>query len=188
MYTDALGFVIGAVLAKPLHPESLSIEEPHAISDDVAIVYSSKNLNERELKWSTTEKEALAIIHAVTVFRTYLYGRPFMVLTDHRPLEWLMSKAEPSGRLERWAIKLQEYDIKIGYRAGKSNQNADCLSRTPTKTIARIFPIGTSSRSTPWRKEIIISRILLTMRMAPIINFKRKMVDYLYRSNIEMKF
>ena len=42
-----------------------------------------------------------------------------------------MGKAEPAGRLQRWALKIQEYDMKIGYRPGKSHQNADCLSRIP---------------------------------------------------------
>jgi hypothetical protein len=42
-----------------------------------------------------------------------------------------MSKPEPAGRLQRWALKMQEYDMKIGYRPGKSHQNADCLSRIP---------------------------------------------------------
>jgi hypothetical protein len=60
-----------------------------------------------------------------------LYGRSFTVFTDHRPLEWLMSKPEPAGRLQRWALKIQEYDMKKGYRPGKSHQNADCLSRIP---------------------------------------------------------
>jgi hypothetical protein len=42
-----------------------------------------------------------------------------------------MSKPEPAGRLQRWALKIQEFDMKIGYRPGKSHQNADCLSLIP---------------------------------------------------------
>ena len=69
-----------------------------------------------------------------------MYGRQFTVITDHRPLEWLMSKSEPAGRLARWALKIQEYNIKIGYRSGKTHQNADCLSRIPQPLIATITP------------------------------------------------
>ena len=51
-----------------------------------------------------------------------------------------MSKTEPAGRLARWALKIQEYDIEIGYRSGKLNQNADCLSRVPNPIIATVIP------------------------------------------------
>ena len=132
IHTDASGYGIGAVLAQ-MQRSPLTNQET-----EVVIAYSSKHLTDREVKWSTTEKEALAIIHAIDVFKPYLYGRKFTVFTDHKPLEWLMSKAEPSGRLARWALKIQEYDIEIGYRTGKSNQNADSLSRIPLLSIATL--------------------------------------------------
>ena len=142
VYTDASGYGIGAVLAQMQRPpqsaDSQSDSSDQNNEEEVVIAYTSKHLNDREVKWSVTEKEAYAIIHAVDVFKPYLYGRRFTVITDHRPLEWLMSKTEPSGRLARWALKLQEFDIAIGYRPGKSNQNADCLSRAPLPVIAVI--------------------------------------------------
>ena len=73
---------------------------------EVVIAYSSKHFNDREMKRSTTEKECYAIIEAVDIYKPYLYDRKFTVITDHRPLEWLMSKREPSGRLARWALKI----------------------------------------------------------------------------------
>ena len=137
IYTDASGYGIGAVLAQmqtpalPDQSETDDVDPAESEDREVVIAYTSKHLNEREAKWSTTEKECFAIVHAIEVFRPYLYGRSFTVFTDHRPLEWLMSKPEPAGRLQRWALKIQEYDMKIGYRPGKSPQNADCLSRIP---------------------------------------------------------
>ena len=137
IYTDASGYGIGAALAQMQTPAlTESSETDDTVSAEtgdreVVIAYTSKHLNEREAKWSTTEKECFAIIHAIDVFRPYLYGRAFTVFTDHRPLEWLMSKPEPAGRLQRWALKIQEYNMKIGYRPGRSHQNADCLSRIP---------------------------------------------------------
>ena len=117
--------------ALPDQPETNEADSAETGDLEVVIPYTSKHLNEREAKWSTTEKECFAIVHAIEGFRPYLYGRSFTVFTDHRPLEWLMSKPEPAGRLQRWALKIQEYDMKIGYRTGKSHQNADCLSRIP---------------------------------------------------------
>ncbi|KAI9558425.1 hypothetical protein GHT06_015208 [Daphnia sinensis] len=145
---------IGAVLAQIQTPpqsadfaESDEQELRESDGVEVVIAYTSKHLNDREAKWSTTEKEAYAIIHAIEVFRTYLYGRRFTVYTDHRPLEWLMSKTEPAGRLARWALKIQEFDIVIGYRPGKSHQNADTLSRTPIVPIAKIETRSTNAKT-----------------------------------------
>ena len=149
IHTDASGYGIGAVLAQMQSPPRSA--DPVGSDDlEVVIAYSSKHLDDRQAKWSTTEKEAYAIIHAIEVFKPYLYGRKFTVYTDHKPLEWLMSKVEPAGRLARWALKIQEYDIVIGYRAGKVNQNADSLSRVP------VPPVAVATLKTPenaWRNE-----------------------------------
>ncbi|KAI9565086.1 putative integrase core domain protein [Daphnia sinensis] len=58
-----------------------------------------------------------------------------------------MSKTEPAGRLARWALKIQEFDIVIGYRPGKSHQNADTLSRTPIVPVAKIETRSTNAKT-----------------------------------------
>ena len=98
---------------------------------EVVIAYASRHLSDVEKNWSTIEKEAYAIVHAVKQFYPYLYGRKFQVLSDHKPLRELLRKNLNSTKLARWALCLQDYDIDIDYRAGKANQNADCLSRIP---------------------------------------------------------
>ena len=103
---------------------------------EVVIAYSSKHLNEQQKKYSVTELECYAILHAITVFRPYLYAREFLVKSDHRPLEWLMAKAQPAGRLARWALRMQEFQFKIVYQPGKTNQRADCLSRIPIRAVS----------------------------------------------------
>jgi transposase InsO family protein len=127
IHCDASKWGVGSVLAQIRQIENNGkIEEA-----EVVIAYTSKHLSERESKWSTTEKEAYAIIHAVRMFYPYLYGRPFKVYTDHKPLEWLMNVQDPTGKLARWWLELQKFQIEIAYRPGKKNQNADCLSRIP---------------------------------------------------------
>ena len=146
VYTDASSWGAGAVLSQkqdPDHPER-----------EVVIAYASKHLTEREAKWSTVEKEALAIVHAVTVFYPYLWGRKFTVVTDHNPLKWLMKMAKPNGRIMRWSLLLQEFDMEIQYRPGSKHGNADGLSRIP------LPPEGTPSASTEENPYIQISFIV----------------------------
>ena len=81
-------------------------------------------------------KGSVSIIHAVKTFYHHLYGTNFTIVTDHRPLEYLMSKKDPTGRLARWALFLQQFNITIRYRPGKTHQNADCLSRIPVNLVA----------------------------------------------------
>lgn len=62
------------------------------------------------------------------------------MITDHKPLTWLHKTKDPTSRLARWKIKLAEYDYEIAYKAGKTNVNADALSRNPTNQICMIQP------------------------------------------------
>lgn len=84
-----------------------------------------------ETRYSTIEKELLAILFGVENFRPYLYGHKFTLVTDHRPLVWLHNVKNPGSRLVRWSLRLKEYDYTIMYKPGRINANADALSRNP---------------------------------------------------------
>lgn len=93
------------------------------------ISYASKSLSDVEKRYAQTEKEALALVWATERFHFYLYGRPFELITDHKPLETIFGpKSKPCLRIERWVLRLQAYKAKVIYRPGKSNI-ADPLSR-----------------------------------------------------------
>lgn len=70
----------------------------------------------------------------IGIFRQCLLGHKFTVITDHNPLRWLMGIKNPSGRLARWALAIQEYDVEIQYKPGKKHGNADWLSRSENET------------------------------------------------------
>ena len=97
----------------------------------------SKTLSQTQRKYSQIHKEALAIIFALTKFHHFLYGKKFIVVTDHKPLVSLFSpnKATPAlaaNRLARWALTLSQYDYLIEYRQSTKHGNADALSRLPS--------------------------------------------------------
>ena len=92
------------------------------------IAYASKKLTDAESRWSVREIEAYAIVWGITHFHLYTSQAHFDVETDHQSLKWLFSWDKP-GRLNRWALRLQEYDFDILYRKGSANGNADALSR-----------------------------------------------------------
>jgi hypothetical protein len=93
------------------------------------VAYCSRQLNSAETKYSITELELLAVIFAVKQFRCYLYGRQFIVYTDHRALRWLLNLQDPSSRLTRWAVKLSEYGFIVEHRSNPKMRHADALSR-----------------------------------------------------------
>ena len=117
--TDASGYAIGAVLTQ----DQGNGEQP--------IAYESRKLTPAEQKYPTHEQELLAIIHAIKVWRPYLEGQHFKVITDHASLEYIRSQKNLSHRQARWLDTLQAHDFEVQYRPGKTNVVADALSRPP---------------------------------------------------------
>jgi transposase InsO family protein len=83
-----------------------------------------------ETRYSQIEKKAQAIVHGYERFRYYLVGGPpFLLITDHKPLEYIMNKpSKKNARLDHWLLRLQEFDFKLVYQPGKQNF-ADALSQ-----------------------------------------------------------
>ena len=98
------------------------------------IAFASKSLTDTEKRYANIEREMLAIVFAVLRFSIYLLGRPFIVESDHRPLEMIQLKnlALAPKRLQGMLIKIQRYDMTIKYRPGREMLLADGLSRCPS--------------------------------------------------------
>lgn len=95
------------------------------------IMFYSRVLTAAERNYTITELELLAIVACCSKFRPYILGFPTTVLTDHRALTFLKSCKLTSGRLVRWQLYLQEFDLDVQYIKASQNVAADTLSRFP---------------------------------------------------------
>lgn len=99
-----------------------------------AVCHASRTMTQAEKGYSQGEKEALALIFAVTKFHRMLFGRQFMLQTDHKPLVSIFGSKKgipvhTANRLQRWALTMLLYDFKIEFKSTDSFGYADVLSR-----------------------------------------------------------
>lgn len=118
VYADASTVAMGAVLTQKGEEQQ---EHP--------VCYASRTMNSAEKRYSTYEREALAVVFALKKFRVYLLGTPFILYTDHQALRAAFNSRDPHGRLSRWLAFLAEYDFEIRYHPGRDNVVADFFSR-----------------------------------------------------------
>ncbi|XP_041822887.1 uncharacterized protein LOC121628054 [Melanotaenia boesemani] len=97
------------------------------------VAFISRKLFPREVRYSTVEKEALAIKWALDSFRYYLLGREFRLETDHKALQWIERMKDTNGRITRWYLAIQPFRFTVNHIPGKDNCTADCLSRCPSE-------------------------------------------------------
>jgi len=117
--TDASAHGIGAVLSQ----EQEGTEK--------VIAYFSRVLSKVERNYCVTRRELLAMVKSIKHFHHYLYGRRFLIRTDHASLKWLMTFKDLEGQLARWSERLQQYNFEVCHRKGRMHGNADGLSRRP---------------------------------------------------------
>lgn len=118
VHTDASKHAIAAILMQRNNED----DELHPVR------YLSLKTSVEEEKWSSYELEVLAVVNALTEWRVYLVGSPFKLITDCKAFEATMSK-KGIPKIARWAMKLQEFDMKVIHRAGSKMRHVDALSR-----------------------------------------------------------
>ena len=113
VYTDASRVGLGCVL----------------MQDGRVIAYASRQLRKHEDNYSTHDLELAAVVFALRIWRSYLYGEEVEVYTDHQSLKYLFTQPDLNLRQRRWMEFVADYDIRIRYHPGKANVVADALSR-----------------------------------------------------------
>ena len=135
-HVDASDCGVGAFLAQKEDSEELAI-----------IAYFSKRLTSSQQHYSATPKECLAVVLAITHWRSCIWGRHFVCVTDHSALRCLYSMQDTSNMLTRWAIALQSYDFTVEHKPGKLNIIPDTLSRlfsfehSEMRVVSHLAPI-----------------------------------------------
>jgi len=120
---DASGTAIGAVLTQGTG------------ADIRPVAFESRKLTPAEKNYPTHEREQLAIMHALRLWRHYLLGKQFTIKTDNSALQYLRTQKNLSGRQARWMQLLEQYDFTVQHVPGKSNVVADALSRRPDLAV-----------------------------------------------------
>lgn len=118
IYTDASLIAGAAVLTQVQDGE------------EKVIAYHSAKFSKTQSNYSATERECLAVLTGIEKFRPFIDGVEFTVVTDHASLKWLQNLKEPHGKLARWAVRLQAFNIKFEHRPGRQMTVPDALSRS----------------------------------------------------------
>jgi transposase InsO family protein len=123
---DASGYATGGVLLQQL-------------DDDLwhPIAFRSESMVEAERNYEIYDKEMLAVIRSLEDWRHYLEGlpQPFIIVTDHRNLEYWRTAQNLSRRQARWSLYLSRFDFRLIHKPGTANTQADPLSRIPTHQV-----------------------------------------------------
>ncbi|CAH9130500.1 unnamed protein product [Cuscuta epithymum] len=118
IYTDVSKMGLGAVL----------------MQNERVIAYASRQLKEYEENYPTHDLELAAVIHALKIWRHYLYGVQCKIFTDHKSLKYIFTQRDLNMRQRRWLDLAKDYDCEILYHPGKANKVADALSRMSSAT------------------------------------------------------
>ncbi|KAK3020913.1 hypothetical protein RJ639_045896 [Escallonia herrerae] len=110
VHIDSFDFALRRVLMQEGHP----------------MAYESEKLNEAKCRYSIHEKELLAIVHCLTVWRHYLLGSSFVMQIDNTAVSHFLSQSKLTSKQVRWQELLVEFKE---YRADSTNSIADALSR-----------------------------------------------------------
>ncbi|CAB4020398.1 Transposon Tf2-9 poly [Paramuricea clavata] len=128
LITDASPFGLSAILTQKV---------PGSDQQNV-VACISRSLSDVERRYCQTEREALAIVWAIERLHIYLYGGHFTLITDCKPVELILNnpQSRPPARIERWNLRLQDYDFNVRYTKGLDN---------PSDFLSRHLPVNTTT-------------------------------------------
>ena len=125
------------------------------LQDGQPVAYISRTLTKSERAYGITERETLAALWAMEKLQYQLLGRKFMLVTDHKALEFMKEKKEfGSHRIQRWAERFGRFEFEVVYRKGEDMVQADALSRGATRSEGSIEEVLEIHRDRCHRKNL----------------------------------
>ena len=149
IHTDASHHQLGAVISQDQRP----------------IAFYSRKLNPAQTRYTTTERELLAIVETLKEFRNILLGHHIRVFTDHKNLTYKNFNTE---RVMRWRLILEEFGPDLNYIKGEKNIVADALSRLGIEP-----PVINNDLSLPQQAEIFGQTLMDVSDQLIPIQFKQ---------------
>ena len=157
--TDASFDTIGAVLS-----------QKDTYGRERVIAYGSHKMNKHELGYCVTRKELLAIYYFTQNFKHVLYGKRFLLRTDHKAITFMLNTKNPiTPQFQTWINFLSSLDMRMEYRKGEKHSNADAMSRNSCelcsqcqtmheeakkgKIKTRILALNDESKEFRWQKD-----------------------------------
>jgi hypothetical protein len=131
IHSDASDFAIGGVL----------------VQDGRSVAFESKELNERERRWPTFEKEMWAVIDCLKTWGHYISSKDVVVWTDNVTLKYFATQPKLSSKQVKWQDTLALFNVDIRHKPGKENVVPDALSR---KHQLKVVYVG----ETKFQKEV----------------------------------
>ena len=171
--TDASFGAIGAVLCQEKEDGT-----------EVVIAYGSRHLTAHEKGYCVTRKELLAIHEYVMYFKQYLYGKAFVVRTDHKALVFMRyTKKAISPQFQTWLANLSGYDFDLQYRKGEEHGNADGISRIKGMLCAQCQTKHEDAKETKARVRHI-GALQKTESMTRLLRIQQNDVDFIHMARV----
>ena len=158
------------------------------MQNDRPISYASRALRENEVKWAQIEKEMGAVVFACSKFHDYIFNKPVLVETDHKPLVTIFKKSldKAPARLQNMLMKLQKYNLEVVYKRGKDMHIADALSR--------IYITGYENPNESIRYEVLTVNPVSPTKFTELVNASQhdailsQLVQVIAQGNWPVKF
>lgn len=162
---DASSYALGAVI----------------LQNELPVAYASKALTTVQQSYSQIEKELLAVLFGCEKFYHYVYGKPFVVETDHKPLITIVKKnlVNCPPRLQRMLLRLQRFDFSLVYKKGTLMYVSDTLSRSCPNSI--------DTNPDPFLEECIEAQVCAVVDNINISTNQLSKVANLTDNDLELK-